>query len=793
MTITEIDIPLASIAGRSRLNPRQASAPPEKIEEIAATIVECGLIEPPLAIAEDGAYAMLNGGNRIDALRLLQARTPDSPIVVRARLFEGSEIEAREAAAAVSLTQTALHPVDKIEAFSAMAKSGRAVEDIARIFHEARRDVERHIRLAALSPVVLGLWRRGEITRDVAIAFTHGTIEAQEALIETRATRLDDAFAIARKLRADALDPDCAEARFLAADPARADRYVDNGGRIDEDLFSEAPIFLDAAIAAKTVKALLTEKAEKIAEAEDWGFFLVDEDHDAEPLDIFLDLRPEETERLAAIDVLMSGEEDDAARIRLLDEVEAIEARGLLRVVRQADRIKLGVRVELNILGRAVTTRAIPLAPPRQEPTSQDREPPAPKGKTAAPPPLPPTEKIGNAEKTIRVEAINAALRVACAEDATLAAVFLVAALGCQWGREGIAVASEGVVFGQPKSELLRKISGEKFASALLSCAQAAAGRLQAPITNAFAELIGRHIEVEDANPEIANLLLAVASRFDDIYARMADAFDYPEYFRAVGKTGAVDAIRDLNGEAAATAAEKSKVKPLLVAAAKLAKDKEWLPRDLATACGAKPEHAAPQSTAQAMAAAIDADEASLQKARTTTDEPGPVDNAARVRLFIEKACVVDWQAQCFVNVIVERFGLFGAARGWPSLENRKFFAAMKKEGFGKNGRSFTGLALKTAPVASGEEASDEDAEPLDDAARVRLFIEEACERVKDASVKAVDLAARYDPFGALRGFPSLGQDAFFAAMAANGFPKKYSSIKGLGLKDPAPAKGKRR
>jgi len=250
----EIDLPLAAISGRSRLNPRPISAPPERIEELAATIADVGMIEPLLLIEEDGAYAALNGGNRIDALRLLQARAPDNPIVVRGRLFAGTEIEAREVAAAVSLTQTPMHVVDKIEAFQALVQSGATIDKIARAFNATAVEVRRCLKLADLSPIVRGLWRDGKITREVAIAFTHGSREAQEALIETRAVPLTDAHLIARRLRADSLEPTSAEARFLAGDPARVSRYIDSGGRIEEDLFADAPVFLNAAIAVQYVK-----------------------------------------------------------------------------------------------------------------------------------------------------------------------------------------------------------------------------------------------------------------------------------------------------------------------------------------------------------------------------------------------------------------------------------------------------------------------------------------------------------------------------------------------------------
>lgn len=800
----EIDLPLAAISGRSKFNPRQHSR--GDIEGLAATIVAVGLLEPLLVVKEDGAYAALNGGNRLDALRLLQARAPEKPIVVRARLFEGGEIAAREAATAVSVTQTALHPVDKFEAFDALARSGMDVETIADHFHETKIEVRRCLKLADLSPIVRGLWREGKITREVAIAFTHGSREAQEALIEARAVPLTDAHLIARRLRADSLEPNSAEARYLAGAPGRVDRYIDNGGRVEEDLFAEAPIFLDAAIAHKTIDAILTETAAIIADREGWGWITLGEEDDAGPLPD-QDMLEDEFARLDEIDAALKDAADAAARMALHHEAEEINARATLRAIPQKQRAQLGLRVEIDALGWVIVTRAIPREepePPREQPAREEREPPAPKGKTSAPPPLPPTEKIGKAEKSIRVEAINAALRTACAEDATLAAVFLVAALGCQWGREGIGVASEGTQFGQLKSELLRKIVQEKFATALLSCAQAAEGNLQAPITNAFSELIGRHIEVEDANPDIANVLLGIASRFDDIDARLAEAFDYPEYFRAVGKAGAVDAIREINGEAAAAAAEKSKVKPLVAAAANLAKDKCWLPRDLAHACGIEAKREPRQSTAEAMAKAIDADEAREEEAVEFI--PPPPDEE-QMRIFLCERCdQSDKSCKTPQPALVKAFRAFAAARHWPRLTAQKIARAMGDNGaerfLGMGDWFYPGVKLIDAPRAASkdesapdEDASEEEAAPRDDVARVKIFLDEQCERLAGSCVKADELAALYDTFGAYRDFPPLDHKQFFAAVAANGVEKKGAKFLGLWLKDAAakPTKGKNR
>ena len=116
----------------------------------------------------------------------ISSATRKSPPSITARLFEGSDSEAREAAIAVSVTQKPLHPVDEYEAFAALEAGGMTIADIARDFAQSERQVSQRLALGRLSPRVLALWREGTSTANRRRHLHCGRIAAQEAMLDER-------------------------------------------------------------------------------------------------------------------------------------------------------------------------------------------------------------------------------------------------------------------------------------------------------------------------------------------------------------------------------------------------------------------------------------------------------------------------------------------------------------------------------------------------------------------------------------------------------------------------------
>jgi ParB family chromosome partitioning protein len=624
----DIDIPLASITRLSPLNPRQDME--SDVASLAATIRARGLLQPILVRKIKGQpklYEVLDGGRRWRALHMLHADDGDVVPVVTARLFDGSDSEAREAAIAVSVTQKPLHPVDEYEAFAALEAGGMTIADIARDFAQSEKQVNQRLALGRLSPRVLALWREGEIDREQSQAFTLGGIPAQEAVLDSDSwakTGLRQVYSIRKALRSTALESYSAVARFLRADPARIRAYLEAGGRIESNLFEieDGETLLDGPLAESIANRLLLTEAEKVMDAEGWGgAAIASDDDDPDTIVQDPDVTPAEQERLDQIDKERFGASEET-RAALEAEEDAINTRAILRTVRESDRKSLAVRAEIDGLGNLYFVRAVPMQGAERDDLAEDDEhaPPArdPKPRQPEPPPPPaPAETIGKQARAVLDAGVTAALQEATLASPNLALVFAVAALGCQYGRECVNLTGEitSVPRGSHhRSGLLREIAAQKFDRALATCLATEYSAL----ANAFAELVAGAIDTTKSEWSAALPLLAAAARKPGMAELLRAGFDYKEYFLSAGKEASLVVIRELDGETAAIEAARLKKSDLAALVATLAAHREWLPDELLAAIG-KPKPPEPvkkkdkRSTAQAMDEAIDDDEARKQ------------------------------------------------------------------------------------------------------------------------------------------------------------------------------------
>lgn len=680
-------IPLQAIVWLSPLNPRQDME--SDVSSLAATIRARGLLQPVLVReipGEDRLYEVLDGGRRWRAMRSLYITTDEfvSSAEISVRVFSGTDSEAREAAIAVSVTQKPLHPVDEYEAFAALEAGGFSIADIARDFAQSETQIKQRLALGQLSPRVLALWREGTIDREQAQAFTCGPIAAQEAVLDERlASNQLQVYAIRSALRSTALPAHSAVGKFLRADPARVQAYLDAGGRIETDLFEGGEIILDAALAESLADKLLLAEAEKIMEAEGWGGARIASDsHDPKSTVNNPDVTEKEKKRLDEIAKTRFHVDRDACAALEVEE-EAILARAILRTVRKKDRANLAVRAELDSAGNLYFVRAVPMCGAVEgdagddDGASADRnEAPAPKGKKpkAPEPPPPPEPGAGMAEQARRVldAAQLQALREATRENVNLALTIAVAALGSCRGGEGLTGRPAGTSLKAtilwpipPRSDLLCAIGEMRFDKALAACLKAEYSEL----LNTFAELVAGSIDTDKCDWKDVLPLLDAAARRANMAAALRAAFDYREYFLSAGKEAAVEAIRALDGEAAANAAGKLKKTPLADRAAILARDKGWLPEELLAAIGAKPEPAKKEdkrTTAQAMAEAIDDDEARKQA----------------VARFVETVDFPDGGVKA--SLLYIDFVAWGESQGLAPVSVIAFSAALEANGIAK-------------------------------------------------------------------------------------------------------------
>ena len=149
------------------------------IDELAALIDAQGLLHP-LTVHEHVAgrdrsrkpvLAVSAGERRRRALLLLQRQgklPADHEVACRLITVE----RAREVSVAENSGREPMHPADEFEAFKALVDEGRGIDDVAARFGVSPLVVQRRLKLAALSPKLLALYREGGINLDQLMALT---------------------------------------------------------------------------------------------------------------------------------------------------------------------------------------------------------------------------------------------------------------------------------------------------------------------------------------------------------------------------------------------------------------------------------------------------------------------------------------------------------------------------------------------------------------------------------------------------------------------------------------------
>lgn len=171
-----LSVPLANLVP-SRFNVRRHSA--GQVEELAALIESQGLLHNLVVTEQEVGrgksrklkFAVAAGERRRRAMLLLQqrGRLPKAHEVL-------CELVPPERALEISLAENsgreAMHPADEFEAFKALIDEGRGVEDVAARFGVSVLTVQRRLKLSALSPKLLALYREDGINLDQLMALT---------------------------------------------------------------------------------------------------------------------------------------------------------------------------------------------------------------------------------------------------------------------------------------------------------------------------------------------------------------------------------------------------------------------------------------------------------------------------------------------------------------------------------------------------------------------------------------------------------------------------------------------
>lgn len=338
-----LSVPLSALAA-SPLNVRRYAG--GQVEELAALIDSQGLLHNLVVTEQVGRrgkgktpgvqpvrFAVVAGERRRRALMLLHSR---------GRLSKDHEVPCElvtaERALEVSIAENSgrepLHAADEFDAFKALIEQGKGIEDVAARFGVSPLTVQRRLKLAALSPKLLALYRQDGINLDQLMALTLSDDHAvQEANWFGVPQWEQSAAAIRRRLTADEVEV----ARSGLARFVGIEAYETAGGVVRRDLFdSEQSRFLsDPAL----LRRLALERLEANAEAlrnEGWAWVEARLDVDSQALRQFakaeydlrkptgeerrelVELQRRQRELAQQYDALSESEEPNA------DEAEAI-------------------------------------------------------------------------------------------------------------------------------------------------------------------------------------------------------------------------------------------------------------------------------------------------------------------------------------------------------------------------------------------------------------------------------------------------------------------------------------
>jgi ParB family chromosome partitioning protein len=307
-TVTTIrDVPLSKLVP-SEKNVRRTHRE-TGIEQLAASIAAHGLLQS-LSVRpvldkdgeETGRYAVSGGGRRLAALKLLAKRKQIAKsYAVPCIVSTGGE---DEVSLAENVVRVNLHPADQFEAFKRLAdEQGFGAEEVAARFGLTAHLVRQRLRLGAISPKLMQVYRDGGLTMDQMMAFAITEDHARQEQVYDDLSWNKEPSTIRRALMEGFVRGGDRRAVFVGPDA-----YEAAGGEIIRDLFAEdgSGYFADAGLLDRLAAEKLAGIAAEVQAAEGWKWAQSSIDyphahglarHYPQPTEP----SPEDSERLAAL------------------------------------------------------------------------------------------------------------------------------------------------------------------------------------------------------------------------------------------------------------------------------------------------------------------------------------------------------------------------------------------------------------------------------------------------------------------------------------------------------------
>lgn len=243
-------------------------AAPLPLTELAASIEAAGLLHNLVVVrGTRGVHEVCAGGRRLRAMALLveQGRWAENqPVPV---LVVPAE-QALMASLIENVEREAMNPADEFAAFARLIDGGRSVEDVAAAFGVTPQVVKRRLKLAAVSPALLTLFREGGIGLDCLMVLASIDDPArQEQLWQQLPEWNRSADQLRRLLTRGEVESDRDGVAIFVTVAA----YEAAGGPLRRDLFSDdgKAYLQDAALLERLALDKLQQPAREVA-AEGW-------------------------------------------------------------------------------------------------------------------------------------------------------------------------------------------------------------------------------------------------------------------------------------------------------------------------------------------------------------------------------------------------------------------------------------------------------------------------------------------------------------------------------------------
>jgi len=260
-------------------NARKTPHSEASIEAKAASIAAKGIlqnlvVEPEHDSAGEptGCYLVSIGEGRRLA-QMLRVKRKEIKKTEAIRCVIDTANDAAEISLDENVTRENLHPADEFERFRELAEDrGWGAEEIAARFGVTAHVVKQRLRLGAVSPKLLQVYRDGELTLDQLMAFAITEDHARQEQVYANLSWNRDPSTIRRDLTKTNVAATDRRAVFVGAEA-----YTEAGGNIIRDLFTEdrGGFYEDAALLDRLVLDKLEKIAADMQQAEGWKWVSV--------------------------------------------------------------------------------------------------------------------------------------------------------------------------------------------------------------------------------------------------------------------------------------------------------------------------------------------------------------------------------------------------------------------------------------------------------------------------------------------------------------------------------------